>query len=134
MGVYSPQADANKVVIVSSLGQLPSSGTEFAFQTANSITAGTPESLVTVAAASQIRIIGFALSLSVAGAVIFKTGAAGATEVFRTPTVLAGDKVVFENLGDGILVAAPGANNDLFLDVTATGAVSGFIVYRTETP
>ena len=95
------------------------------------VTAGTPVSIWTPAA-TRFRLMGGGLSLSVAGSIIFKDGATGgsATEIWRTPTLAAGQPYnIPENIGNGILSAA--ANNQLWIDVTASGTVMGG-VFGTE--
>src|SRR5215218_2863662 len=64
---------------------------------ATAITAGTPVGIWTPAAGKRYRVLGFSLSLSVAGSIIFKEAGA---EKFRTPLALAGQAVTFENLGE----------------------------------
>lgn len=88
-----------------------------------SITAGTPVSVWTPAGGKKFRVMAWMLSLSVAGAILFEdtTG----TEVFRSSLMAAGIGLASPNIGNGYLSTA--ANNQLFLDVTATGTVSGFI-------
>lgn len=90
------------------------------------VTAGTPAPVWTPAAGKKFRLMGYALSLSVAGSVIFRDAAA---EILRTPLMPAGNGQPSPPLGNGILSAL--ANNVLNVDVTATGAVSGF-VFGTE--
>ncbi|HZU75957.1 MAG TPA: hypothetical protein VFA70_04280 [Dehalococcoidia bacterium] len=96
---------------------------------ATAVTAGTPVTLWTPATGKAYRILGYAVSLSVAGEVIFKNSHAGtATEVFRTPALAAGTGIA------GTLAAGfvPGAPNDLLqVDVSASGTVNGY-VYGTE--
>ena len=89
------------------------------------VTAGTPVTVWTPAAGARYRLLGYAVSLSVAGSVILKNKPAGAAvEVFRTPTLAAGTGMTDE-LGKGIL---PGAAGDLLqIDVTANGSVSGYV-------
>ena len=71
--------------------------------------------------------MGGAVSLSVAGAVIFKDAT---TEIWRTPLMAAGvGQEIPANFGNGILSAL--ANNVLNIDVTATGSVTGG-VFGTE--
>ena len=92
------------------------------------ITAGTPVSVYTPTSGKKYRILSFALSDTVAGAVKFEdtTG----NEVFRTPLLLASTPYNSPDMGNGFLSAA--ANNQLFLDVTVTGNVSGFIGIMEE--
>ena len=92
---------------------------------AQAVTAGTPVTIWTPATGKQYRVLGYAVSLSVAGSVIFKNNHSGtATEVFRTPALLAGTGTG-DKFGAGIL---PGAVNDaLQIDVSASGTVSGYV-------
>ena len=96
------------------------------------VTAGTPVSVWTPASGKKFRLMGGGLSLSVAGSIIFKDGATAgaAVEIWRTPILAAGQPYNLpENIGNGILSAA--ANNQLWIDVTATGTVNGG-VFGTE--
>jgi len=91
------------------------------------VTAGTPVAAWTPAAGKKFRFMGGGVSLSVAGAVIFKDAT---TEIWRTPLMPAGiGQPIPPNFGNGILSAA--ANNVLNIDVTATGSVTGG-VFGTE--
>lgn len=90
------------------------------------VTAATPVAAWDPASGKKFRLMGFALSLSVAGSVIIKDGA---NEILRTPLMAAGAGMVSPPMGNGILSTAADAN--LFIDVTASGSVSGF-VYGTE--
>lgn len=92
---------------------------------AASITAGTPVSVWTPTSGKKFRVMGYVLSLSVAGAILFEDTTGGANEFWRTALLAAGIGVPSPNLGNGHLSLA--ANNVLYLDVTATGTVSGFI-------
>jgi hypothetical protein len=87
-----------------------------------SVTAGTPQAGWTPTSGKKFRLMGFMLSLSVAGAVILKDSG---TEVVRTCLMAAGAGLASPRMGNGILSAA--ANNVLNIDVTATGTVSGFL-------
>lgn len=88
------------------------------------ITAGTPVAIWTPAAGKKFRLLGWALSLSVAGSIIFKYGA-GNTTMFRTPALAAAGVHTSPALGNGSM---PGAANDVLkVDVTATGSVAGFV-------
>lgn len=97
--------------------------TEFVQLKAQSVTAGTPVSVKTPASGKKFRILSYAVSLSVAGSVLFEdtTG----TEVLRTPLMAAGVGLSSPEMGEGYLSSA--ANNALFIDVTASGTVSGWI-------
>jgi hypothetical protein len=92
------------------------------------VTAGTPQTVWTPAAGKKFRLMGFAVSLTVAGSVIFDDNAVG-TEIIRTPLLAAGTGIASPPMGNGFLSAA--ANNVLQVNVSATGSVSGF-VYGTE--
>jgi hypothetical protein len=89
------------------------------------VTANTPSAAIwTPTSGKKFVIMGWQLSLSVAGSVILKYGSSH-TEFARTPTMAALIGIAGPNLGGGI---APGANNDtLQLDVTASGSVSGIV-------
>jgi hypothetical protein len=96
---------------------------------AQAVTAGTPVTLHTPAAGKKFRLCGYALSLSVAGSVIFKFGGSS-TEFLRTPVLPANTPLDVESLGAGI---APGAAADaLKLDVTASGTISGHVLITEE--
>jgi len=92
-----------------------------------SVTSGTPVSVWTPAAGKKFRVMGWMLSLSVAGSILFEdtTG----TEVFRTSLMSAGVGLASPEMKNGYISTA--ANNQLFLDVTSTGTVSGYI-FGTE--
>ena len=91
-----------------------------------SVTAGSPVAGWTPASGKKFRLMGYALSLSVAGSVVLQDAT---TEKIRTPLMPAGIGQPSPAMGNGILSAA--ANNSLNLDVTATGTVSGFL-FGTE--
>ena len=90
------------------------------------VTTGTPVAVWTPASGKKFRLMGFALSLSVAGAVLLKDATA---EFIRTPLMAAGIGLVSPNMGNGYLSSA--ANNVLAIDASANGSVSGY-VYGTE--
>jgi hypothetical protein len=92
------------------------------------ITAGTPVSVWTPAAGKKFRLMGYVLSTSVAGTSVLIEDGTG-NEVLRAPTGAANNAAAAPAMGNGYLSAA--ANNALFLDVTATATVSGF-VYGVE--
>lgn len=92
------------------------------------VTAGTPASLWTPTSGKKFRLLGYCVSLSVAGSVIFDDNVVGA-EILRTPLLAAGTGIASGPMGNGILSAA--ANNILKINVTATGSVSGH-VFGTE--
>jgi hypothetical protein len=89
---------------------------------AQAVTAGTPVGVWTPAAGKRFRLLGWALSLSVAGSVILKDQGA---EFMRTPLMAAGVGLVSQVMANGYLSSA--ANNVLQIDVTASGNVSGFV-------
>ncbi len=93
------------------------------------ITAGTAQTVWAPASGKQYRILGYAISLSVAGEVIFKNKPTGsATEVFRTPALAAGTGTT----GTFAPALTPGNVNDtLQIDVSASGTVNGY-VYGVE--
>jgi hypothetical protein len=91
------------------------------------VAVGTPVAIWTPATGKKFRVMGYALSLTVAGSVILKDAAA---EIARTPLMAAGvGQPCPPGMGNGILSAL--ANNVLTVDVTAAGSVSGF-VFGTE--
>jgi hypothetical protein len=96
---------------------------------AQSITASTPFDLWTPASGKRIRILGFALSLTVAGSIVVKLKHSGSySETLRTPLLLAGTGTTI-TLGSGII---PGVADDIIaLDVSSSGSVSGFL-FGTE--
>lgn len=90
------------------------------------VTAGTPIAAWTPIAGKKFRLMGWCLSLSVAGSVIMKDAT---TELIRTPLMAAGIGISSPGMGNGILSAT--VNNVLNIDVTASGSVSGY-VFGTE--
>lgn len=95
---------------------------------ATAVVAGTPLTVWTPAAGKKFRLMGWALSDSVAGSLIFKYGAAD-TLMFRTPAVAAAGNHTSPPIGNGSM---PGAANDVLkVDVTANGTVAG-VVWGTE--
>jgi len=93
------------------------------------ITAGTPATVRTPASGKTYRVLGYALSLTVAGSVIIKYGA-GSTELLRTPLMAAGVGLISPPFGQGFLAGV--ANDALKIDATATGSVSGYIIGTEE--
>lgn len=93
------------------------------------VVAGTGVVAWTPSAGKKFRLMGWALSLSVAGSIIFCDNVVGAV-VYRTPALVAGQPLASPSLGNGFLSAA--ANNVLRLDVTAGGNVSGFVFGTQE--
>jgi len=90
---------------------------------AQAVTAGTPVSIWTPATGKKFRLLSYAISLSVAGSVIFKDNT---TEFMRTPLMPAGQGQPAPWLGNGYLSSA--ANNALQIDVSASGNVSGYVM------
>jgi len=109
-GVVSVERVANKIINVP--------GT--------AITAGTPVSIWTPASNKKFRILGYHLSSTVAGSIIFKDGISSPPEVFRTPIQAINTGTPSPPLGNGYLSSA--VNNQLWLDVTASGTIHGFVV------
>ena len=96
------------------------------------VTAGTPVAIWTPATGKTVRLMGWDLSLSVAGGIIFKQGTTpgGSTEVIRTSSNGANvSHPSAPGMGNGVLLSA--ANNILYADVTASGTISGH-VFGTE--
>jgi hypothetical protein len=94
---------------------------------ATSITAGTAVSIWTPdAGLSNFRFVlmGYALSLSVAGAIIFEDATGATNEFMRTPLMAAG---VGQSSPNGLCYMSSTIGNALFLDVTNSGTVSGYI-------
>lgn len=91
------------------------------------ITAATPVTVWTPAGGKKWRLMGFALSTTVAGSIIFKDNT---TEVFRTPLLVANTPFACPP-GMANFLLSTAANNPLKLDLTVTGNVSGFI-FGTE--
>lgn len=92
------------------------------------VTAGTPVSIWTPATGKSFRLMGYHLSSTAAGSTIFKDGTSGgsAAEFMRTPIQAINTGTPSPPLGNGYLSAAP--NNQLWLDVTASGTLHGFVV------
>lgn len=102
--------------------------TKFIQLDAQSITHATPVSVYTPTSGKKWRMLGYNISTTVAGAIQFEdtTG----NEVLRTPLLLAAAPFASGDMGNGILSSA--ANNQLFLDVTVTGVVTGWIGIMEE--
>ncbi len=102
--------------------------TIFKLIASQAVTAGTPVSVWTPAAGKKFRILGFTLSTSVAGSILIQdtTG----VNVLRLPKqVVNGVVSTPQNFNNGYLSTA--ANNQLFIDVSASGNVDGMI-FGTE--
>ena len=97
-----------------------------------SVTAGTAASIWTPAGSKKFHLMGFAVSLSVAGYIMFEDGAAGASaEFLRTPSMAAGQGMTsMGNMGNGY--ASTAANNVLMMDVSASGNINGFLIGTEE--
>lgn len=92
------------------------------------VVAGTPVAVWTPAGGKKFHLMGYNVSLSVAGAIIFKDGTT--TEVFRTSAMAAGVGILNPaNLGNGY--ASTVSNQGMFLDATASGTITGF-AFGTE--
>ena len=92
------------------------------------VTAGTAATIWTPAAGKKFHLMGFAVSLSVAGYIIFEDNT---TEFLRTPAMPAGSGIVNPaNMGNGYTSTA--ANNVLKMDVSASGNINGFVFGTTE--
>jgi hypothetical protein len=95
-----------------------------------SVTAGSAASIWTPADGKKFHLMGFAVSLSVAGYIIFEDAGTTATEFLRTPQMAAGTGMVSPaNMGNGY--ASTTANNILKMDVSASGTINGFL-FGTE--
>lgn len=122
-------ADGSPIAAIKTIGIDPSTGATTSGRTlvckpiaAVAITAGTPVVVWTPAAGKKFRLIGFALGLSVAGAVLLKDNN---TEFLRTQTLAAGTGTESPEMGSGYLSSA--ANNALKVDASASGTVNGFV-------
>jgi hypothetical protein len=95
------------------------------------ITAGTPVSVWAPAIGKRFRLLGFCLVPTVAASILFEDATGAGNEFLRFPlTAAVPTAQVPVPLGKfGYLSTT--VNNALFLDVTATATVSGY-VYGTE--
>jgi hypothetical protein len=95
------------------------------------VTAGTAQPVWTPGSGKKFHLMGFAISLSVAGYIIFEDGNGGSSaEFIRTPGMAAGIGLVNPaNFGNGYTSTA--ANNALYMDVSASGNINGFL-FGTE--
>ena len=91
------------------------------------VTAGTPVTVWTPASGKRFRLLGFMVSLSVAGSVIFKDAT---NEFIRTPLLAAGVGLASPPMFGGYPSALQ--NNVLAIDVSASGNVSGFVFGQEE--
>lgn len=90
------------------------------------VTAGTPVSVFTPSTGSRFVLLGYSLSLSVAGSIIFEDATGSTNEFARTPLGAAANQAflspaIFEYVSNML-------NNHLFLDVSASGSISGHLV------
>lgn len=92
------------------------------------VVAGTPAVVWTPAAGKKFRLMGLALSLSVAGFLSLDDGVS-VLDLVRLPAMPAGQGIDVETFGNGLLAAL--ANNTLRVDVSANGNVNG-MVWGTE--
>jgi hypothetical protein len=93
------------------------------------ITAGTPVAVWTPAAGKKFRMMGYHLGVSTGASVIFEDASGAGNEFLRVPILAAAANGVSPPLGNGYLSTA--ANNALYLDVTVSASVSGY-VYGVE--
>src|SRR5260221_427983 len=95
------------------------------------ITAASPVAVWTPAAGKRFRLLGFCLVPTVAASILFEDATGGTNEFLRFPlTAAVPTAQVPVSLGTyGYLSLVVG--NALFLDVTATATISGY-VYGTE--
>jgi hypothetical protein len=102
--------------------------TKFVQLQAQSITHATPVSVYTPTTGKKWRVLGYNLSTTVAGAIQLEdtTG----VEFLRTPLLAAAAPFASGDMGNGYLSSA--ANNQLFLDVTVTGILTGWIGIMEE--
>lgn len=114
-GIFSPRRLATNIINIK----------------AQAITAGTGVSIFTPTTGKKFRILGYHLSSSVAGSILFEDGAgATANEILRTPLLAA---AIGQSSGDmGIGVVSATASNQLYIDVTASGNVSGWVAIEQE--
>jgi hypothetical protein len=107
--------------------------TIFKLVDANSITAGTPETIWTASDTTngRIRLLGWCLSASAATAIEFQDSNAAGTVIAQTPLLAIAGVHNSPDLGDGILLTA---GKTLDLDVTATAAISGMVWGVEEAP
>jgi len=96
------------------------------------ITAGSPQAVWTPATGKRFRLLGFCVNPTVAASILFEDATGGTNEFLRFPlTAAVPTAQVPVNLGtDGYLSLL--VNNALFLDVTATATVSGYVYGKEE--
>lgn len=114
-GLFSPRRIATNIVNIK----------------AQAITAGTGVSVFTPTAGKKFRILGYHLSLSVAGSILFEDGAGStANEILRTPLLAAATGQGSGDMGLGSVSST--ASNQLYVDATASGNISGWIAIEQE--
>lgn len=92
------------------------------------ITAGTPVSVFTPDSGKKFNIVAYNLGVSAAGAIIFEDGSGGSSaEILRSGTMATGDGAVVPPGSLGTGVPSGTANNQLYMDVTASATVNGWI-------
>lgn len=91
---------------------------------AQAVTAGTAVAVWTPATGSRYVLLGYALSLSVAGEVLFKEQTSG-SEFLRTPALLASTPFA-DHFPDRALTAGA-INHALAIDASASGTVNGYV-------
>ncbi len=89
------------------------------------VTASTPVAIWTPATGKKFHLMGWNLSLSVAGSIIFKDGGNSSAEIIRAGAMPIGQANVSPWFGNGFTGAA--AAGALQIDVTASGTVNGFV-------
>lgn len=95
---------------------------------AQAITAGTAVDVYTPTTGKKFNIIAYSLGVSAAGAILFEDGSGGGSaEILRTAPAAAnaGTTVNLGSLGAG--VPSGTANNHIYIDVTASATVNGWI-------
>ncbi len=114
-GIFSPRRLATNIVNIK----------------AQAITAGTGVSIFTPSAGKKFRILGYHLSSSAAGSILFEDGAGStANEILRTPLLAAATGQGSGDMGMGVVSST--AANSLYIDVTASGNVSGWVAIEQE--
>ena len=88
------------------------------------ITAGTPVSVWTPSTGSRFVLLGWQLSSSAVASILFEDATGSANEFMRTPVFAA---LAQMNSTPGLAYMSNTLNNALFLDVTGTSTISGYI-------
>lgn len=92
------------------------------------VTAGVAQVVWTPGGGKKFHLMGFMVSLSVAGYIIFEDNT---TEFLRTPAMAAGiGQANPANFGNGYTSSA--ANNTIKMDVSASGTINGFLMGTDE--